>query len=368
MKNIIKLSICLFIVIVVLFQSDAYAAGNTTQYKYSTLLLKKTKNSLPARPAGRFKYAVPAFAWDGYDTLDMSHNEFQKVEFRVFDSSRSAPNNYPLDEAIKFYPNIVIGTPDFTYDTKTGTLTYILTEIASTRKKLTVRLYLNGYTDTAYETKHFYTNQPGYKYNGAIPSAPPPPGSVLPYMGGDTSDDLLDLEQSGWFLCDGRLIDDLSDEGLSRSEKEEFKALLTRSGNPDPNHLPDLRGYFLRGADRSSGRDPDIASRSGTGNKIGSTQDDEFRSHTHSGSTSSANSTTDDASTGDNLNVSTVQLLPAAGPGADGPVVVNGVSINNVNHHHTLGSSTGSASSSSVGGSETRPRNVYVNYIIKARW
>lgn len=366
MKNIITLSICFFVIYSALFQYDIYAGG-MTEYKYSTVLLKKTKKSRPAIPAGRFKYGVPEFNWDGYDTLDMNNNEFQKVEFRVFDSSASAPNHYPLNEALYTYLDIGLGNPDFTYESKTGAMSYILKNIASTRKKLVVRLYLNGYVDTAYETKHFYTTQPGYKANGTIPTAPPPIGSILPYMGGDTSDDLIDMEQSGWLLCDGRLIDDLPNEVLNSSEKDEFKATLTRSGNPDPTHLPDLRGYFLRGADRSSGNDPDVASRSGTGNKIGSTQADQFQSHTHTGSTSSANSTTDDASAGDYLNVSTVSVGAAKGDATDVPVV-NGVSLSGGTHHHTLGSSSGTASSSSVGGAETRPRNVYVNYIIKARW
>ncbi len=365
MKNRFTFCLCLLIIVSLLLQLESLAAG-TTEYKYSTILLKKTKNTRPAIPAGRYKYAVPAFEWDGYDTLNMNNNEFQKVEFRVFDSSASAPN-YALNEALYTYPDIMIGTPDFTYESRTGAMSYILKGIASTRKKLVVRLYLNGYIDSAYETKHFYTTQPGYKSNGAIPTAPPPLGTVLPYMGGDTADDLLDLEQSGWLLCDGRLIDDLSNEVLNSSEKDEFKAMLTRAGNPDATHIPDLRGYFMRGADRGTGRDPDVASRAGSSSKIGSTQDEQFKSHTHDGSTSSASSNTGSASGFVSLSPTYTQLNDSTA-GNNGPNVLTGVSVASDSHSHSLSSTSGSASSTSTGGNETRPKNVYVNYIIKARW
>lgn len=100
---------------------------------------------------------------------------------------------------------------------------------------------------------------------------------------------------------------------------------------------PDLRGLFTRMFTGSSpnGYDPDVAFRTAlqpggsTGNAIGSFQEDEFASHTH-----------------------TVNVHPG---GADGPVVRD-----NENNGVDASPSTNPA-----GGNETRPKNVYVNKIIK---
>ncbi len=52
-------------------------------------------------------------------------------------------------------------------------------------------------------------------------------------------------------------------------------------------NIPDMRGYFPRFQDFGAGRDPDAASRLSrndgiTGDNVGTTQDSEFASHTHS--------------------------------------------------------------------------------------
>jgi microcystin-dependent protein len=51
-------------------------------------------------------------------------------------------------------------------------------------------------------------------------------------------------------------------------------------------NLPDFRGYFLRGWDHGAGIDPDAGSRTDrgdgtTGDNVGTIQQDEFESHTH---------------------------------------------------------------------------------------
>ena len=76
----------------------------------------------------------------------------------------------------------------------------------------------------------------------------------------------------GWFECDGRNLD-------TQSFPDLFAAIRYTYGGGGVNfRLPDLRGEFLRGWDRSSvvgarGADP--------GRVFGSSQLDEFRSHTH---------------------------------------------------------------------------------------
>ena len=146
-----------------------------------------------------------------------------------------------------------------------------------------------------------------------------PIGMIIPFAGSQIP--------SGWLLCDG--------SSVSRST---YSNLYTALGNTWGSsssttfNLPDLRGRFLRGVDSGSGNDPDASSRTAinsggnTGDNVGSYQNDEFKSHNHGISTSSGSGTNS---------------------------VMRGGGINS-------GSST-----SYRGGNETRPKNAYVNYIIK---
>ena len=146
-----------------------------------------------------------------------------------------------------------------------------------------------------------------------------PIGTIIPFAGSQIP--------SGWLLCDG--------SSVSRST---YSNLYTALGNTWGSsssttfNLPDLRGRFLRGVDSGSGNDPDASSRTAinsggnTGDNVGSYQNDEFKSHNHGISTSSGSGTNS---------------------------VMRGGGINS-------GSST-----SYRGGNETRPKNAYVNYIIK---
>lgn len=98
-------------------------------------------------------------------------------------------------------------------------------------------------------------------------------------------------------------------------------------------NLPDLRGRFMRGVDAGAGRDfvnERSASNAGgnTLGNIGSVQDDAFKSHAHT------------VAIGDSGSY--------GGPNIQGRQGAGGL--------HT---------SSGAGGSETRPKNLYVNYIIK---
>lgn len=137
-------------------------------------------------------------------------------------------------------------------------------------------------------------------------------GTVLPYA--------LSTAPEGWMICNGA--------ALTPGTADTLRQRLIDDGNPygtadaDPL-LPDLRGEFVRGLDASRGVDP--------GRALGSTQTDDVKAHQH-GISSVYNSSTG----------GTPSLTWGDGTGTT-------VELN----------------SGSVGGAETRPRNVAMNYIIK---
>jgi microcystin-dependent protein len=142
---------------------------------------------------------------------------------------------------------------------------------------------------------------------------------------------------SGWLLCNGDQLN-----GLDATYANLYAAIGINFGgntNSQAFNLPDLRGRFLRGTNNGSGVDPDSASRTpdhaggNTGDQVGSTQSDAFASHTHAYN-SSDQATPDQVGSG-------------------------GVYYNmNANGY-------GAKTSGATGGSETRPVNSYVNFIIK---
>lgn len=162
-----------------------------------------------------------------------------------------------------------------------------------------------------------------------------PVGTIMAY-GGDTSkaEVVEQLLTQGWLPCDGRAV--------KRADYSElFQATATAFGAGDAQttfQVPDLRGRFLRGTDQGQGRDPDAASRraepagGNSGDSIGSVQDDDFKEHRHGYYV--------------RTNLRNQNQMTAAG-GQD-------LWLNNGN-------------TQPAGGRETRPKNVYVNWIIKAK-
>lgn len=151
-----------------------------------------------------------------------------------------------------------------------------------------------------------------------------PAGSVIAY-GATTA-------PSGWLLANGAAVSRTTYATL-------FAAIGTSFGTGDGSttfNLPDLRGEFIRGWNNTSGHDPDAASRTAlmtggaSGDNIGSYQADIFKSHDHWYYS---------PSTGAN-----------AGQGAAGG---------------SWGGGSNTSGSTPAGGNETRPKNVYLNYIIK---
>lgn len=152
-----------------------------------------------------------------------------------------------------------------------------------------------------------------------------PAGSVVAFAGA--------VAPAGWLLCDGSAISRTTFSSL-------FAAIGTANGIGNGSttfNLPDYRGQFLRGVSGASTKDPDRASRTAmaaggnAGNNVGSVQDYQVQSHSHSVSIDGYNATS-------NNNI-------AAG----------GLAIQNTKVFNTA----------AVGGNETRPTNAYVNWIIK---
>jgi len=167
-----------------------------------------------------------------------------------------------------------------------------------------------------------------------------PVGSIMPFAG-DAS-----KVPTGWLLCDGREV--------SRSDYAALYAVIGTAwgygNNSTTFRIPDLRGVFLRGvAGTWPAMDADAASRlprhpgGNSGNNVGTYQDDAIRNitGTFDGNVNDGNA----AKTGAFYNTG------QAFSGSDG---ANG------------GGRIGFDASLVVPtGTDNRPKNVYVNYIIK---
>jgi microcystin-dependent protein len=139
---------------------------------------------------------------------------------------------------------------------------------------------------------------------------------------------------TGWLLCDGAIFSTFNPlyTNLYAAIGNAWGGTANISFN-----VPDLRGRFMRGVDGVAGNDPDKTSRTAintggnTGHAVGSLQADTLVKHQHQlGVESLIQSTT-----------------------ATQCYQVNGSNTTTFN------------GTSSVGGNETRPKNVNVNYIIK---
>lgn len=148
---------------------------------------------------------------------------------------------------------------------------------------------------------------------------------------------VLHIESDGWMLCDGRY--------LSAAAYPELYAVIgtlygTRTvGNETQFAIPDYRGLFLRGFDAGSGSDPDAGSRTAPGgdhvaNVVGSIQCDSFQTHTHQYNITQPAGIASQGQAAATTATSTATTAP------DKPARVS---------------------------SETRPRNVAVNYVVKFR-
>ncbi len=168
----------------------------------------------------------------------------------------------------------------------------------------------------------------------------PPIGSVIPFAGSNNSE----VTGQNWILCDGAAL----------SSKESFSSLYKTIGtahgssNTDIFNLPDYRGYFLRGVSDSTNRDQDNKNREASlpggnsGNSVGSKQSDATAYPMNDFQT-------------------TIHGLPSQ----EGSSIISGLVkdafIWNSNVQKNIEVAT------SGGDSETRPRNLSVNYYIRFR-
>lgn len=164
-----------------------------------------------------------------------------------------------------------------------------------------------------------------------------PIGSVIPFAGAKNDQNRSWLLSQGWIFCDGA-------EHKSTDYNDLYSVILKNFGGyikdgVDYFNVPDCRGYFLRGVDDSAGVDPDRANRTSlkpggnTGDNVGSLQKDEFAKHLHSYSKGFTQDT-DKRKTGD----------PGGG---------------------YVGYTDSNTPTGDKGGAETRPVNIYMNFIIK---
>lgn len=181
----------------------------------------------------------------------------------------------------------------------------------------------------------------------------------------------------GWLLCDGDLID--------KNEYNELFVVLGNAwgdGNGDLSkfRLPDLRGTFVRGVDSGSGKDPDSGNRQSrysggnAGNNIGSFQESVFKSHKHSinhDHPSAAGVHKHDL--GDGLGINSLYghdyYLPGSSPKDSNDIVFSILSSGKGQRMQAKAEGVDLPNfedfSGNVGGSESRPYNAYVYYIIK---
>ncbi|MDD5067323.1 MAG: tail fiber protein [bacterium] len=141
---------------------------------------------------------------------------------------------------------------------------------------------------------------------------------------------------SGWLECGGQAVSRTTYADL-------FSVIGTMYGTGDGSttfNLPDFRGYFVRGWNHGASVDPDTSTRTNyatgqTGNYIGTRQHEQYKSHSHS-SVGSLNGASLGSPTGG------VYDVMIKGPFGSYPF-----------------------NTASSGGNETRPKNIYMMYIIK---
>ena len=180
-----------------------------------------------------------------------------------------------------------------------------------------------------------------YAYNGV------PVGTIVSFGSGATN------VPEGWLLCDGTQYD-----GTDSKYIQLYNVIENTWGGTTTNfNVPELRGFFLRGVDNGQGVDIDAASRTAliaggnTGDMVGTYQIDKFKSHNHGisdpGHNHSYSDSYNNADVSDNANDRAI-----GSPSASSTT-------------RTTSSSGSGISLGAEGGSDTRPKNVYVLYIIK---
>lgn len=175
-------------------------------------------------------------------------------------------------------------------------------------------------------------------------------GTVIPYSGRINASS---LEQQGWLYCDGSAV-------ARASYAQLFTVIGTLHGVGDgvnTFNLPDYRGYSLRGVDDGTGRDPGAKQRTAaapggaTGDECGSVQ-----------TFATAKPGTAFTTTQDGSHTHSVDHIPTERSSGN----VAGSYQAKWNSDSADTKTAGSHVHQIAGGDkETRPANLYVNYLIK---
>jgi microcystin-dependent protein len=149
-------------------------------------------------------------------------------------------------------------------------------------------------------------------------------------------------ESQGWMLCDGRTLQVVDYGMLYAAIGIQYNNGKEGSGQFS---IPDYRGYFLRMTDMGAGNDPDAAERKlangNTSSEVGSIQEDALQIHEHIYSRPQ------------------IAAIPA------GPSSANAVTTTPDDLTGTPTDSLGAPPGAVRTSTETRAKNVYVNYLIK---
>lgn len=154
-----------------------------------------------------------------------------------------------------------------------------------------------------------------------------------------------DAVPAGYTLADGRQLD-------AEDWPDVFAAIGYAWGGNGGNlfNLPDLRGTFLRGVDLGTGNDPDAATRTAiatggnTGDSVGSVQEDQMQCFS--------------AAYDKYVHISESVVQSTAGPSKQ-------VAQNSDQYEETPIELMDDGCGDPRFGNETRPKNAYVNYIIR---
>jgi len=335
MKTNIFLLLCIVLALLIsenIFAGDATISGNIIRKVTTT----STSASIPIRDCNGTVTGSIAGISTSIDSYP-AYTAFTTVTIKIYAKDTSG-------SPIMTIPSLSKATIGF--NDATGAFSYSVTGIAASRYSYIAKVCLDADVNSAYVRE--FTISTG----GAIF----PIGSVIAYAGNAST--VADLETSGWYKCDGRAISSLT-ASLSADEISAFQNVVG-------SNLPDLRGVFLRGLDEGRGWDDNRTTRTGgestygvrsyQGCKVeditltGSTDSD--GNHRHTGTTDPGgwSRTSDDGGT--------------SGTAAE----------NSGTHTHTFTtdyagthSHTVSVSYSAGAGSETRPENIAVYYLIRGR-
>lgn len=166
----------------------------------------------------------------------------------------------------------------------------------------------------------------------------------------------------GYLECDGSTV--------SRATYNKLFSVIGTSFGPGDGsttfNLPDLRGRFLRGWDHGAGSDPNAATRTNrgdgtTGDAVGTIQDDQVQSHSHS--VNPPNTSTSSAGNHKHPSAAAASGISAGGGGSSAHAQEGSGTGYAGNHSHSV--NIPAFNSAAAGGSETRPKNISVMWIIK---